>query len=86
MSFNNEEDKVNWMYKKQIERLYDKKKYKAANKAKLDKRLFNYSLNLSLTDWKLIRKGDFWDKHDQLPTEHERNEFILSRVLKYFKT
>lgn len=50
-------NKVNAIYNRQI----------AKNEHYIiDKKLFNYSLELSLLDWKEIRSGDFWEKMDNM--------------------
>lgn len=83
MAFSNKKDEVNWRFKKQLEK--QKSTTKAYHKTILDRKLFNHSQNMDIFEWKEIREGDFWEEHDKLSSEFERNSFTLQRVLKYFK-
>ena len=81
MSFT-EFDKIKWIFKKQTEK--HAKHTKAYQKAVVDAKLFEYSDKLTLTDMKKVRSGDFWEKHDSLESELERNTFTLQRIKKFF--
>ena len=67
-------DRTNWSFDKQIQKqpFYD-----------LHKQLFNLSIHLTLADWKQIRSGDYWERHDKLKTHEDRLFLTLERVNDY---
>jgi len=60
-----------------------KRGYRANPNFKIDKELFNLSLQLDINDWREIRSGDFWTTIDKIQGRDNKNLYTLEKVKKY---
>lgn len=72
-----QEQKVLWMYSKQISG--------GCTKSTIDVELFKLCQQLTISDWRKMRGKDFWDKYDSYESQFDRNNFVYHAVLKYMK-
>jgi hypothetical protein len=49
----------------------------------IEKKLFNLSRNLSISDWKAIRGKSYWIKMDSFSWEIQKKRFALNAILNY---
>lgn len=63
---------------------FDKQSYKNPISV-LDKKIFNLTLDFTLTDWKLVRKGKYWEKLDGMTNELERKKYTLNIITEYIE-
>jgi hypothetical protein len=53
-------------------------------KYKIQKELFNLTINFTIDDWRFIRTKKYWDKIDQL-NDYQKKEYTLICVKYYLK-
>ena len=63
---------------------FDKQSYKNPISV-LDKKIFNLTLDFTLNDWKLVRKGKYWEKLDGMTNELERKKYTLNIITEYIE-
>jgi len=79
-------DKTNKTYDLQIngrKATKFKRGYRANPNFKIDKELFNLSLQLDINDWREIRCGNFWKTIDKIEGRDNKNFFLLTKVKEY---
>jgi hypothetical protein len=59
--------------------------YIVAETLEIEKKIFNLAIDLSISDWRAIRSGDYWDKKDAIRFEYAKQKFTLSRIEGYLQ-
>ena len=59
--------------------------YIVADLLEIEKKMFNLAIDLSISDWRAIRSGDYWEKKYAIRLEYDKQKFTLSRIESYLQ-